>query len=161
MVNIAKATQVAAIARAIVFAVTPARPRARAVRGNSVACAGTGSAVGVAIATAVVSRFAVTATSAAATAVVNLAIALNVAITRAIVFAVAPARPRARAFRGGSVAFAVTVAALGGAIATYVVSGAALTATTAAATAVRVVATIDVLAQDGHNLAEDHRHFAC
>ena len=104
-----------------------------------------------------ISRFAVTATSAAAMAVANLAIALNVAIARAIVFAVTPARLRAPSFRGGSVAFAVTVAALGAAIATAVVSRVAVTAITAAATAVRVVAAIAPLllvAQGRQNLVE-------
>jgi hypothetical protein len=145
VVNVATATQVAAIAKAIVFAVTPARPRPRApsFRGNSVACAVTGAALGAAFATAVVSGAAVIATPAPATAVVNLALALTVAIEIAIVL-----RPRAPSFRRGSAASLVTVAALGAAFATAVGSGVAATAaTTSAATAVRLLAAIDPPAQ--------------
>jgi hypothetical protein len=83
-------------------------------------------------------------------------IALLVAIARALVFAVAPAQPRAPSLRG-SVAFALTVAALAAAIATAVLSGVPVTATTAAAMAVTVVAAIAPLlvAQGRQKAVED------
>ena len=143
-----------AIESEIAFDVAPARPRAPLFRGDSVASAVTVAARSAAVATAVVSRF---AASAGTMAVVHHATAITVAIAIAIVFAVALARPRARAFRDGSAAFAVTVEDLAAAIATAVVPGVAATATTAAATAVRVVAAIGVLAHNRQPLVEDYR----
>ena len=151
--KLASALQVA-IAKAIVFAVTPARPRAPSFRGDSVASAVTVAARSAAVATAVVSQF---AASACTMAVVHHATAITVAIAIAIAIVLSLARPRARSFRDGSVAFALTAEHLAAAIATAAVPGVAATATTAAATAVRVVAAIGVLAHNRQPLVDEHR----
>ena len=75
----------------------------------------------------------------------TLALAIIVALTREVVFAVAHKRPRA-GWSNGSVAFALTSAALASAIAIAVLSHVFVTATAAAAMGVSVVARMATLA---------------